>query len=166
MTVTLIACVAHNRALGYQNQLLYHIPADMTRFKHLTMGHTVVMGRKTYESLPIKPLPGRRNIVISTTLSSLPGCTVFASWHQFVASQQFEDASSSNEEIFVIGGAELYRQTIVSADRLCLTVVDDEPHQADVFFPPYEEWTAIQQERHSADVHHPGYAFIDFVKRP
>lgn len=155
--MTLIACLARSHAIGFHNRLLYHIPADMARFKQLTTGHTIVMGRLTYESLPARPLPGRRNIVISSTIRHLPGCKVYPSWKQFL------DSTDNTGEVFVIGGASLYRQAIGMADRLCLTIVDDTPAEADAFFPPFDGWKVTKEERHSPDGGHPGYAFVDLA---
>lgn len=85
MEITLIAAVAQNRAIGYQNKLLYWLPNDLKRFKALTTGHTIVMGRRTFESLPKGALPNRRNIVLSHTTGELPGCEVFRSFDEALA---------------------------------------------------------------------------------
>ena len=134
MIISLIAAIAgKKRAIGYENKLLYHIPNDLKRFKKLTSGHTIIMGRKTWESLPVKPLPKRRNIIISSSDIHVDGADVF---------NNIDDALSScnnNGEVFIIGGASLYSQMIDKADRLYLTEIEDEPESADVFFPEIPE---------------------------
>lgn len=139
--LSIIACISKgNRAIGYNNQLLYHIKEDMVRFKELTIGHTIIMGRKTYESLPHGALPKRRNLVVSKTLREIPGCEVVSSIE--------EARKAEGEEIFVIGGESIYRQAIPLADKLYLTIVDDEPQQADTFFPSFnlEDWEMAKKE--------------------
>ena len=158
--ITIIAAVARNRALGFENRLLYWLPADMKRFRLLTTGHTIIMGRRTYDSLPNGALPNRRNIVLSRTTRELPGCECFTS---LSAALQHCD---SNEEIYVIGGASVYRQAMPLADRLCMTEVDDVPNNADVFFPSYDEgWLEVSREEHdTAEKHQYRFAFVDYVK--
>ncbi len=130
MTITLIAAVARNRAIGYENKLLYWLPNDLKRFKALTTGHTVIMGRHTFESLPKGALPHRRNIVLSRSQSHFEGCETFSSIEEALRHCQ------EDEDIYVIGGAHVYQQTIQYADRLCLTEVDDVPTHADVLNQP------------------------------
>lgn len=145
MTVSIIAAVALNGAIGLDNKLLYHLRADMRRFKALTTGHTIIMGRRTFESLPKGALPDRRNIVLSRTVSSLPGCECFASLDAALA------ACRPDEDIYIIGGETVYRQAMPLADRLLLTVVHDTPERADAFFPPYSDWRLTSEEPHEAD---------------
>ncbi|MDD6111995.1 MAG: dihydrofolate reductase, partial [Prevotellaceae bacterium] len=99
MTVSIIAAVARNRAIGNDNKLIYWLPDDLKRFKSLTTGHTIIMGRRTFESLPKGALPNRRNIVLSTTVSQLPGCDCYKSLDEALAH------CTPDEEIFIIGGA-------------------------------------------------------------
>lgn len=159
MPITIIAAVAQNRAIGLNNNLLYHLPSDLKHFKALTTGHTVVMGRRTYESLPKGALPHRRNIVLSTSLAQLPGCEVFPS---------LDDAlnhCAEDEEIFIMGGARVYQEALDKADRLCLTEIHDTPKEADVFFPSYEGWTETWREEHSTDERHAqAFAFVDYKR--
>ena len=158
-TVTLIAAVARNRAIGYENQLLYWLPNDLKRFKALTTGHTIIMGRRTFESLPKGALPNRRNIVISRSLATLPGCEVFHSLPEALSH------SSDGEEVFVIGGASIYGQAMPLATRLCLTEVDDIPAKADVYFPDYDGWAEKKREAHPKDERHAyDYAFVDYER--
>lgn len=157
--ISIIAAVARNRAIGYRNKLLYWLPDDLRRFKQLTTGHTIIMGRRTFESLPKGALPDRRNIVLSRGSSDFPGCDSFASLKEALAHCKY------NEEVFIIGGASVYGQAMPIADRLCLTEIDDVPENADAFFPPYEDWVEVWREQHYKDDRH-GYdfAFVDYMK--
>ena len=157
----MIAAVAKNNAIGYQNKLLYWLPNDLKRFKALTTGHTILMGRKTFDSLPKGALPHRRNVVISHTVTSLPGCDVYPSLEAALQS------CGPDEDVYIIGGASLYRQALPVADRLCLTEIDDTPAEADVFFPDYrQDWNEVSREEHDIDErHHQRYAFVDYEKK-
>ena len=136
MVISIIACITKNRAIGNNNQLLFHIKEDMKRFRTLTMGHTILMGRMTFDSLPQGALPGRRNIVVSRTLSHIEGCEVYPSIKRALAACQGE------KEVFIIGGANIYEQTLPIADRLYLTIIDTSIANADAFFPSIvmNEW--------------------------
>ncbi|MCR5198494.1 MAG: dihydrofolate reductase [Prevotella sp.] len=159
--VTMIAAVARNRAIGFENKLIYWLPNDLKRFRQLTTGHTILMGRRTFESLPKGALPNRRNCVLTRSVKELPGCECFPSWDAFLFS------CMPDEEIFIIGGASLYSGLIDVADRLCLTEVDDTPAEADTFFPDYSEgWQEAWREDHPADERHAhAYSFVDYVRR-
>lgn len=129
--IILIAAVARNGVIGKDNQLLWHIPEDMAHFKALTAGQPVLMGRKTWESLPprFRPLPGRRNVVISRQADyAAPGAEVFTTLENALA------ALSTASTVFVIGGEQIYRQALPRADRLEITEVDLEP-AGDAWFP-------------------------------
>ena len=159
MTISIIAAVAKNRAIGFENKLIYWLPNDLKRFKALTTGHTIIMGRNTFESLPKGALPNRRNVVLSTTIKELPGCEVFPTLDAALQSCQ------PDEDIYIIGGARVYEQAISKADRLCLTEVDDTPAQADAFFPDYSDWQAVNKEAHPKDERHEyEYAFVDYER--
>lgn len=174
--LSIIACISQtNRAIGYQNRLLYHIKCDLTRFRELTTGHAIIMGRKTYESLPHGALPHRRNIVVSHNLKELEGCEVYPSLKEAVeAAEKAVEAAGkpatatcpiSNEEIFIIGGESIYHQILPEAHKLYLTVVDDTPQQADAFFPEInaEEWELIEKEmRNENDV---SFSFLTYLKK-
>jgi dihydrofolate reductase len=152
--------VARNRAIGYQNKLIYWLPDDLKRFKQLTTGHTIVMGRNTFLSLPKGALPNRRNIVLSTTQSSFPGCDAYTSLEEAL------NHCRPDEDIYIIGGASVYAQAMPFADRLCLTEIDDTPAEADTFFPPYDNWQEEKREDHPADDRHAyPFAFVDYVRR-
>lgn len=160
MRINIIAAVARNRAIGKENKLVYWLPNDLKRFKALTTGHTIVMGRKTFDSLPKGALPNRRNVVVSRSVSELPGCDVYASVEEALGS------CSADEDVYVIGGESIYRQMLPLADRLCLTEIDDEPEGADAFFPDYGEWRETAREDHSTDEKHRyRYSFVDYERR-
>lgn len=159
---SIIACISKvHRAIGYKNRLLYAIPSDMTRFRMLTTGHTIIMGRKTFESLPNGALPNRRNIVISKTREQITGCEVYTSLEEALAARKEEvgnkEAAASKEaigsketsdEYFIIGGASIYEQALPFADKLYLTIVEKEPAHADTFFPEINpaEWEVTEKE--------------------
>ena len=157
--IHIIAAVAKNRAIGLKNKLLYWLPNDLKRFKALTTGHTIIMGRNTYLSLPKGALPNRRNVVLSSTISELPGCDVYPTLDAALKSCR------PDEDIYIIGGARVYEQAISMADRLCLTEVDDTPAQADAFFPDYSDWQVVNKEAHPKDERHAfEYAFTDYER--
>lgn len=157
--INIIAAVAKNRAIGYQNKLLYWLPNDLKRFKALTTGHTIIMGRKTFESLPKGALPNRRNVVLSRNVKELPGCDVYPSLEEALAH------TTPDEDIYIIGGDSVYSQSLSIADRLCLTEIDDVPAEADAFFPDYSEWKESFREDHETDEKHAHrYSFVDYVK--
>ena len=159
MHVQMIAAVARNRAIGFQNKLIYWLPNDLKRFKLLTTGHTILMGRRTFESLPKGALPNRRNCVLTTTVSKLPGCECFATWDDFVAT------CSPDEYIYIIGGASLYDALLDRCERLCLTEIADTPANADTFFTEYSEWKEVSREHHEPDEkHEQAYDFVDYTK--
>ena len=105
--------MAKNRAIGRDNKLLYWLPDDLKRFKQLTSGHTILMGRRTFESLPKGALPNRRNCVLTRSLKAIEGCECFASWQAFISS------SAPDEDIYIIGGARVYSQLLDKASRRC-----------------------------------------------
>lgn len=142
--ISLIAAISKDRrALGNKNQLLWHLPGDLPRFKKITMGHPIIMGRKTFASIG-KPLPGRTNIVVSNTMQTITGTVVCHSVEEALQ----RAAEEKTGETFIIGGAMLYEQTIAHADRLYLTIVEDEP-EADVFFPDYSAFIVNEEESHT-----------------
>lgn len=143
--LNIIACISKkHRAIGYQNRLLYHIKSDMTRFRELTTGHTIIMGRKTFESLPNGALPHRRNIVISKTKEQITGCEVYTSLEEALVARK----EAAEDECFIIGGASIYEQALPFADKLYLTIVEKEPEHADTFFPEINpaEWEVTEKE--------------------
>lgn len=161
MKITIIAAVASDRAIGFDNKLLYWLPNDLKRFKALTTGHTIIMGRRTFESLPKGALPNRRNIVLSRTQTEFAGCDTYRSLDEALAHCQ------ADEDIYIIGGASVYEQALKLADRLCLTEVKDVPAQADAYFPEYtDEWRETWREEHGTDEkHRQEYAFVDYERK-
>ena len=159
--ISIIAAVAQNRAIGFQNKLIYWLPNDLKRFKALTTGHTIIMGRNTFLSLPKGALPNRRNIVLSRSVSAFPGCDVYPSLDEALAH------CAPDEDVYIIGGASVYQQALPLADRLCLTEIDDTPAEADTFFPPYkDEWKEAARESHDIDDRHAHrYAFVDYIRK-
>lgn len=141
MTLSIIVAVASDGAIGRANDLLWHLPADLKRFKELTTGHTILMGRKTFESLPRGPLPNRRNIIISRSLPAQPGAEVYPTI------QQALEACASDEEVFIIGGGEIYRQLLPNTERIYLTRVQASFSDAEVFFPELDPTEWIEEAR-------------------
>lgn len=141
-TISIIVAAAQNRAIGRNNKLLWHIPEDLKRFRKLTLGHPVIMGQKTFESIG-RPLPKRTNIVLSKNRYFLAhGCIVCHSFNQAVKIAKQKD----NQEIFIIGGGEVYRQAIGIADKLYLTLVQGS-YEADTFFPDYSQFQKVIRQR-------------------
>ena len=157
--ISIIAAVARNRAIGHENKLIYWLPNDLKRFKTLTTGHTIIMGRNTFLSLPKGALPNRRNIVLTRSQKAFPGCDVYTSLEEALAH------CDKDEDVYIIGGASVYRQALPLADRLCLTEINDTPEKADTFFPPYDDWKEISREDHEKDERHEyEYSFVDYIK--
>lgn len=160
--ISIIAAVDRHLGIGYQNQLLFWLPNDLKRFKALTTGNTIIMGRKTFESLPKGALPNRRNVVLSSRSDvSYPGAEVFSSLEEALRS------CGPDEHVYIIGGASVYRQTLPLADELCLTEVDAEAPQVDAYFPEIDPtiWQEKSRESHPADEKHPcPYAFVDYIR--
>ena len=169
MRISIIVAVAENGAIGFENQLLYHLPNDLKRFKVLTTGHTVIMGRRTFESLPKGALPNRRNIVLTSSKRSFPGTDTFRSLEAALKDccQRAELGAPQSQEVFIIGGASVYEHALPFADRLCLTCIHDTPQEADTFFPKvdFSQWHETFREEHDADERHAQrYAFVDYER--
>jgi dihydrofolate reductase len=160
--VTLVAAVAKDGAIGRDNALLWRLPEDMARFKALTMGKPVVMGRKTWDSIParFRPLPGRRNLVVSRSATELPGAEVFASLDAALA------ACATEPEVCVIGGGEIYALALPRADKLALTEVDVVYPDADRHFPawPRERFTEAGRESHQS-ASGLSFDFVDYFRK-
>jgi len=159
--VTIIAAVGRNRALGKDNDLIWHIPADLRRFKSLTRGHHVIMGRKTFESLG-RPLPKRTNIIVSRNPDyKAEGCIVVNSLEKAL------EIAQSDPKPFILGGAEIYKQALSFADAMDLTYVH-ENFEADAFFPEFDpqEWELTGREDFKKDDENPfDYSFVQYKKR-
>jgi dihydrofolate reductase len=149
MRVSLIVAMASGGVIGRDNRLPWHLPADLRRFKRLTMGHPLVVGRKTFESIG-RPLPGRTMVVVTRDPGyAPPGVRVAHSVDEALA---VAAAAEGGDEVFVAGGAEIYRQTLPRADRLHLTRIEAEI-PGDTRFPEFDEsqWRLTQEERHEPD---------------
>ncbi len=161
--MNIIVAIDEHYAIGRNGDLLCHMRADLQHFKALTTGHTVVMGSKTYLSLPRCPLPGRRNIVLTRQDAALfEGAEVVRSIEDILA------LNSPANEIFVIGGGEVYRQLMPYADRLYITRIHHTWDDADTFFPTIDEsqWSVESEERHQADEQNPyDYTFQTYCRR-
>jgi dihydrofolate reductase len=146
--ISLIAAIGKNNELGKGNTLLWKLPADMEHFKKITTLHTVVMGRKTFESIG-KPLPNRRNIVITRDANYKKSDVEVA--HSL--SEALDKVGNDKEEVFIIGGAEIYKQTMPIADKLYITHIEAEDNEADSFFPEIIPvvWNEISHEEHKKD---------------
>ena len=158
--ISIIVAVAKNGVIGDKNSLLWHLREDMIHFRTTTSGHPVVMGRKTYDSIG-RPLPKRTNVVITRdTNLTIEGCTVVHSLEEAVA--MFD----KSEEVFIIGGAQIYAQALAIADRIYLTVIDKE-YEGDTSFPEidYSAWKDISREEYprGEEFEHP-FAFITLEK--
>ncbi len=156
--ISLIAALGHDRAIGRDNGLLWHLPGDLKHFKELTAGHPVIMGRRTWESLPEKfrPLPGRANVVVTRSgWYEAPGAqTAFS----FPEALSYAKEAAGSDEIFVIGGGEMYRAALPFASRLYLTLVDDST-PGTVTFPDYSDFThELSRESHEENGIH--YDFV------
>lgn len=158
MELRIIVAIAANGAIGRNGDLLFHISADLRRFKQLTIGHPIIMGRKTFESFPKGPLPGRLNIVVTRNESySHPGIETAHSLNDAIAIA----TSSGAEAAYVIGGGEIYRQALELADRIDLTEIDANVADADTFFPlpGSNNWT-VEAIDHPAEPTIPPIRFI------
>ena len=160
--ISAIVAMAENRVIGRNNQLPWHLPADLKHFKTITTGHSILMGRKTYESIG-KPLPNRRNYVITRNRQfQASGCIVVSSLE--AALQQ--SADNKADELFIIGGTQVYQQAMPFVQRLYLTIVHD-VFEGDAFFPALEEskWEERERERHVSDEQNPySYSFLVLEK--
>ena len=164
MIVSAIAAMSKNRVIGVENDLPWHLPADMKYFMRTTRGHHVIMGRKTFESMGV-PLKNRTNIVITRdAYYTASGILVAHSLHE--ALQMAEN--SEKEEIFIIGGAEIYKLSLPVLDRIYLTEIDLEVEGGDAFFPEFESasWHLVHEERNEPDEkNHYTYTFKIFEKK-
>ncbi|MFA6769794.1 MAG: dihydrofolate reductase [Bacteroidales bacterium] len=152
--ISIIVAISLNNAIGRNNQLLWHISEDLKYFKKVTTGHTVIMGRKTWESIG-RPLPNRRNIVVSrsqsTSLDSFSNSinnSLFIGAEVYSSLEKALEAASKNGEVFIIGGGELYKQTLPMANKLYLTIMNQTIEDADTFFPKidFSQWHESENE--------------------
>ncbi|WP_183562628.1 dihydrofolate reductase [Mucilaginibacter sp. SP1R1] len=160
MITSIIVAIAKNNAIGKNNKLLWHLPNDLKHFKDVTTGHTVIMGRKTFDSVG-KPLPKRRNIVITRQAITIEGCEVVSSIQNALA------LCSGEDEVFIVGGAEIYRQSIPLTNRIYLTIIDQD-FDGDTFFPELDaaEWEEKEREDFEPDEKNKlPYSFITLERR-
>ncbi len=178
--ITIICAIAENGAIGYHNQLLFRLRADMQRFRSLTTGNTVIMGRRTFESLPKGALPNRRNIVLTRSthiaetkagvsparednaIFSAKGIEVFPSLTDALK------ACKPEEDVYIIGGASVYAKALPLADRLSLTFAHATPAHADTYFPEvdWSKWQCTQKEEHCADEDNEcAYTFAEYIRK-
>ena len=161
--ISIIVAVAENYAIGKKGDLLCHMPVDLKHFKEITSGKTVLMGERTFFSLPKHPLPNRRNIVLTDVAGkTFEGAEAVYSIDELVAKVP------ANEEAFVIGGGMVYRQMMPLADKLHITHIHHSWEDADTFFPEIDAvvWKQLSAERHSADDKNPfDYTFAEYGRR-
>ncbi|MBI2547884.1 dihydrofolate reductase [Candidatus Woesearchaeota archaeon] len=153
--IALIAALTHNRVIGKDNKLIWHIPEDLKNFKKLTSGNTIIMGRKTYASIG-RPLPNRVNIVVSRSLPQQEGITVCKTIPEAIAT-----AKQRGKDTFIIGGETIYRQTIALVDRLYLSWVKQE-YDGDAYFPEFHEneWNILTKEEY------PEFVLMVYERKP
>lgn len=147
MKISLIVAVAEDRAIGDKGNLLWHLSSDLKRFKAITTGHTIIMGRKTYDSLPNGALPNRRNIVVSRQLKSLKDAEVYSDIDEALK------ATSDEDIVYILGGGEIYKETFPRADELHITLVHKSYPEADTRFPEWKltDWNILKQEQIGQD---------------
>lgn len=156
--ISIIVAVGKNREIGRKNELLFEIPEDMKRFIDVTKGHTVVMGEKTFKSIG-KPLPGRKNIVVTLDKNyKAKGCET-----RYSLDDVLKESKKADEEIFVIGGGQIYKLSLPYADKLYITEIDSEVPDADTYFPDYSEFSKVTYERDSSDDNYK-YKFLELER--
>ncbi len=145
MTLTIVVAISENHVIGKDNKLLWYLPRDLKHFKEITTGHSVIMGRKTYESVG-KPLPNRRNIIITRQAIDIAGCEVVNSIEAAI------ELCKAEKEVFIVGGAEIYKQAMHLTDRIYLTIVHQD-FDGDSFFPEIDKqlWKEVHHEDHEPD---------------
>jgi len=161
--ISIIAAVADNYAIGKSNNLPWYLPADLKHFKQLTTGHAIVMGKRTFESLPRGPLPNRKNIVLTSIMSE--GVN-----EGYYEADSLEDATflcEHEEQVFIIGGATVYKQCIDKVDYLYITWIHKE-FSADTYFPKinFDEWEEVKHEDHQPDENNLySYTFSEYKRK-
>jgi len=162
--LSMIAAMGKNRVIGKDNDMPWHLPADLHHFKKTTLGSPIIMGRKTYDSIG-RPLPGRLNIILSrNTEIEIEGCIVVDSLNKAIVLAEQE----MTEEVFITGGAHLYNKFLADADRLYITLIDED-FEGDTFFPDYTQlsWKEVSREDHLADdknIHNYSFITLDRLK--
>jgi dihydrofolate reductase len=160
--ISIIVAVSDDWGIGKNNELLWNLPSDLKRFKRLTLGNTLIMGKKTWESLPVRPLKGRKNVVLTDDPAECIDCTVTA--------YSIEDALSKcgkDEEIFIIGGGSIYRQFMPLAERLFITHIHKSA-EADTWFPAIDnkEWEAVEKEDGNPDENNGiPFTYVTYIRK-
>lgn len=160
--ISIIAAMSKNHVIGKNNKLPWYLPADLRHFKKITTAKPIIMGRKTFESIGKKPLPERKNIIITRDENyQAEGCTVTNSLNDAIK------AAGNTTEIMIVGGSQIYKQALEVADRMYITIID-EKFEGDAFFPEWDEqaWQEISREDFSADEKNRyDFSFVTFEKR-
>ena len=159
--ISIIVAIAENFAIGKNNDLLFHLPNDLKRFRAITTGNTIIMGRNTLLSLPKWPLPNRKHIVITDNKEDIfPGCEIVFSIEEAM------EKVKNEKEAFIIGGGSIYRQFFPYANKLYLTLVH-KPFEADVFFPEinYSEWEEVAREDYFDEKNQFNYSYLDLIRK-
>jgi dihydrofolate reductase len=167
LTLSLIAAIGENRVIGWNNSMPWHLPGDFKYFKEKTLGKPIIMGRKTWDSLG-RPLPGRLNLVVTKqTGLRLEGAEVFTSLEAAIERAEDWAREQGEDEVMLIGGAQLYTQSLSRADRLYLTRVAFNPERADAWFPQFDEslWTLVSNVENPAVDDKPAYNFEVWQRR-
>lgn len=165
VSISIIAAMARNRAIGLRGEIPWYIPDDLKRFKALTLGHPCIMGRKTFESIVArlgKPLPGRNTIVVSASGFSYDGVIVCSDVEMAIERAKEMAIKNGKDQIFVCGGGQIYAATIERSDRLYITEVDIEP-EADAFMPEWDRavFQEVLREHHSGT---PAFSYVDYER--
>ncbi len=157
--ISIIAAVGKNRELGKNNELIWRISDDLKRVKSLTGGHPILMGLNTFHAIG-KPLPNRTNIILSFEPKEIPGCSVYTSFEKALMFAK----TIEQEEIFIFGGASIYRLGLPIAERLYLTLIHETDPDADIFFPEYAHLFKTVVEREDHPEHDPQYSFVTLTR--
>ena len=160
MEISIIVATSKNNVIGKEGGIPWHLSSDLKRFKALTTGHPIVMGRRTFESIG-RPLPGRRNIVITNSVNAIDGCDIMKSVDELL------NDKSLDGKVFIIGGGEIYKQFLPYAKKVYLTEVETEIADGDTFFPDLNpmEWIEVGRESHEADEKNDfNYSFVDYER--
>ncbi len=164
MKISAVVAMAHNNVIGRENGLPWHLSADLKMFKKRTMGHHIIMGRKTYESIG-KPLPGRTSVIITRDKSYFqPGCKIAYSIEEALKIAH----ENGDDEAMIIGGGTIYKDSLAYCDKIYLTEIETEISDGDTFFPEINpaEWVEVKRENFSADDKNPyNYSFVEYERR-
>lgn len=165
--INLIAAIGLNNELGYKNQLLCKLPNDLKRFKELTTGQFCVIGRKTYESIG-QPLPNRHNVIVTRNnkYQAPPETYVYTSLEEVIF--EYKAYNNNENELFICGGSQVYKQALEYAERIYLTIIDHAFSKADTYFPQFDiaEWNIIDHEKHKMDDNHLyNYYFVTYQRK-